>query len=137
MSLQQNMTRIRQSIPQGYFLGRLSAGVGPVEAIDPASLASHIVSTGIAAGSSGSGQQWSAGTVGALDPSLVIINGTLTVTALAGVTSLGSGLSIVGGTTLEAAGGSGHIYAPAVNGETPGPGLLADPTGQCIMVPTT
>lgn len=32
---------------------------------------------------------------------------------------------------------SGHAYAPLVNGTTPGPVLVADPAGQCIMVPIT
>jgi hypothetical protein len=32
---------------------------------------------------------------------------------------------------------SGEIYAPAVNGDLPGPSLISDPSGQCIMVPIT
>jgi hypothetical protein len=139
--------RIRKSLPQGFVLGRQSSGTGPVEAIHISDLASLVVATGVAAGSGGSGQLWNAGNVGALDASLVITNGTLGVTALLGVTAIGSGLTIVGGKTLEATGGgSARAYAPLVTGDTLGyigltkiygPYPIIDPSGQFIMVPIT
>lgn len=44
------------------------------------------------------------------------------------------------GTTITIAAGvisasSGGAFSPLVNGDTPGPALVADPDGQCIMVP--
>lgn len=137
--------RVRKSLPQGYVLGRQSSGTGPVEAIHISDLAGLVVATGVAAGSGGSGGLWNAGSVGALDPSLVLSNGTLGVTALLGVTSIGPGLTIAGGTTLEVV-AIAHAYAPLVTGDTLGyigltkiygPYPIIDPYGQFIMVPIT
>ena len=45
---------------------------------------------------------------------------------------LGAGLTLASSGTLSATGGG--IYAPLVNGDLPGPTLIADPFGQCVMV---
>lgn len=46
--------------------------------------------------------------------------------------AIGAGLTLASSGTLSATGGG--IYAPLVNGTLPGPVLIADPFGQCVMV---
>lgn len=48
--------------------------------------------------------------------------------------AVGGGLSLSATGTLSAIGVTSAIYAPLVNGDLPGPTLIADPYGQCIMV---
>jgi hypothetical protein len=55
-----------------------------------------------------------------------------TVAATGTSIAIGAGLSLSAGGTLSASGTA--IYAPLVNGDLPGPTLIADPYGQCIMV---
>lgn len=70
------------------------------------------------------------------------INGEISVpiasSTVSGVIKVGSGLAISGGGVLSATGGGGgggDGGAPLVSGELPGPVILADEFGQCIMVP--
>ena len=46
--------------------------------------------------------------------------------------AIGAGLTLASSGTLSATGGG--IYAPLINGDLPGPTLIADPFGQCVMV---
>lgn len=84
-------------------------------------------------------QEWQAGTVTSLGSNVSIVAGTLEVTSVpqeweAGtVTALGPNLSI-SGTTLEVSLPAGGVL-PLVNGDLPGPSLIADPSGQCVGVP--
>jgi hypothetical protein len=142
---------IRDSIPSGYYLGRTSAGLGPVELVNGGFLAQGVDAAIAGAGgglivmgikTSGSGianvsgtlqVEWNAGTVNAIGPGLSIVAGTSTSPGTleanwqAGtVTAIGTGLSIASG-TLEATALPEEWNAGTVNalGTTAGGGTLS------------
>lgn len=47
----------------------------------------------------------------------------------------GLALALLGGSPSTALATPAGVFAPLVNGDLPGPTLIADPLGQCIMVP--
>ena len=78
MTAPRGIRGVRESVPAGSVLGRLDSGSGPVSAISLADLTSQLLKTGkLAAGGGGGKQEWSAGTVSAIDPRLTITAGTL------------------------------------------------------------
>lgn len=67
-------------------------------------------------------------------------SGTISATlATAGAVGIvkpdGTTITVDGSGTISAVGGGGGSMLPLVNGDTPGPALIADPYGQCIGVP--
>lgn len=105
---------IRQSIPNGHVLGRISQGSGDVEVIPLASLGFSMTpvltqtvgpvqiktaGAGITNTNGTLSVEWNGGTVGALGTGLSINSGTLSPNWRAGtVTALGTNLSITSGT---------------------------------------
>jgi len=85
----------------------------------------------------GTGATLTTGTAGS---TLAICGGGITYGGVSYSTlAAGSNITIipsggVGGTLTVSASGGGGIYAPLVNGDLPGPGLVTDAFGQCIMV---
>lgn len=85
---------VRQSVPSGYILGRISPGDGPAELI-PLSTAQQHLAASVPATAAG---EWTAGAVNALD-ALTINNGTLTAEWQSGtVDVLGPNLTLAAGT---------------------------------------
>lgn len=78
---------------------------------------------------------WRAGLVNTVGPGLLLYGGSLRAYWVAGsVTSIGTGLDLTSGVLSATATG----MAPLVTGELDadgGPKLIADPDGQCVMVP--
>jgi hypothetical protein len=154
---------IRQGIRSGTVLGRKSAGTGAVEEITIGELANRVIATGgvVTTGAANPqqwtagpvsslganitisedvlevAQEWNAGTVGAIGTGLTLSSGTLSVAGAIGewsagtVTALAASLTLSSG-TLAVTNANGML--PLVNGDTPGPSLMADPYGQCIGV---
>lgn len=94
---------IRQTLPSGYLVGRVSPGGGPAELI-PLDLAQTKLSAASGGGGGGGVQEWTAGPVSALSTGLSIVSGTLTVTFpdqewnAGTVTAVGTNLSLAAGT---------------------------------------
>jgi hypothetical protein len=137
---QKQIRGIRQGINSGSVLGRKSAGVGPVEEITANDLAQSVINTGQVVTTGGQNpQEWTAGGVNTIGTGLSInatgtISNTETQEWSAGtVEAVGTGLEIVGD-TLVATATAGNGMLPLVNGDLPGPSLIADPYGQCIGV---
>lgn len=73
------------------------------------------------------------------NPSWAAVSLSADVTGNLGVSHLNSGTGAAGNTFWAGDGTwkTTTAYAPLVNGTTPGPVLMADPVGQCIMAPIT
>jgi hypothetical protein len=101
---------IRDSIPSGYMLGRVSAGNGPAELIHVSTLGQVITAAGTGGGGSSAPAEWNAGSVTVLAGGLSVSGGTLDVTVAqewsAGTVTALQGLAIGGAfgaeTTLTA-----------------------------------
>lgn len=130
---------IRQPIPKGYVLGRTRGGTGPMELIPIDNITRNAVGDG-AAGSASGGvgggitQLTGDGTAGPGAGSQVF---TLTATGVAAGSYTNVTLTVdsKGRITAAADGGAAGYMLPLVSGDTPGPGVLADASGQTIGVP--
>lgn len=83
---------------------------------------------------SGNGVDWETGigTVGGTGP-YTLSRTTILASSNAGMAINLTGVSTVYGTLTAFRLNNPAIYAPVVTGETPGPVLVADSSGQCIM----
>lgn len=130
---------IRDSIPQGYLLGRASSGNGPPEVIAIASLLAGIkrIVGGIAANPTATASDVAVNGIATTfmrsDAAPAVQKTSSTQFGLAKVD--GTSITAVGGVISSSGGGGGGGQMPLVNGDTPGPSAVANGVGQFIGVP--
>ena len=127
---------IRDSIPTGHVIGRLSSGTGAPELIPIKGVLSGAVGAALAT----AGQIGPTGPTGATGPTGPTgATGARGATGATGATGSAGATGATGPTGLTGATGATGPSAtgvlPLVNGDLPGPSLIADALGQCIGVP--
>ena len=129
---------IRDSIPTGHVIGRLSSGTGAPELIPIKGVLSGAVGAALATagqigptgptGATGArGATGATGSTGATGPTGA--TGSTGATGPTGATGSTGATGATGATGPSATG-----VLPMVNGDLPGPSLIADGKGQCIGV---
>ena len=127
---------IRDSIPSGHVIGRLSSGTGAPELIPINGVLSGAVGAALAT----AGQIGPTGPTGATGPTGPTgATGARGATGATGATGSAGATGATGPTgptgATGATGPSATGVLPLANGDLPGPSLIADPFGQCIGVP--